>query len=423
LVWERLTTYDTINVPDSLKKIAGVSHRMSPDFPKRKNRLLLKVVIMLQNHFNIVYSFRLLVFFCLLSVAPQIAFCQFDTQSVPFTVTDPADVLVPQTLLPTLHAAEVQADLGLKRAENEKLEAVLAELDQRWWPSRILEREKSRLIVAELEVELLRRLAKEISADQIKRLQVIELQSQGPRMMLRPDVAKRIGLSPEQQKQFRSFAENAEKKYAELNREAGVDEQIKKKLAERTAAVHQQEIQSGYAILNETQKKVLAEFLGKMLDFSQMERLYAIAPELIDSGEWVGTPITSLRALKGKVVVVHFYAFQCINCRNNFSRYNQWFESFKDQDVIFLGIQTPETNAEADPDLVREAAQRDKFQFPVLIDLGKKNWTAWGNTMWPTVYVIDKRGYIRVWWQGELNWQGAAGDKMIADTILKLLKE
>ncbi|MBL8873952.1 MAG: hypothetical protein JNK90_29525, partial [Planctomycetaceae bacterium] len=45
------------------------------------------------------------------------------------------------------------------------------------------------------------------------------------------------------------------------------------------------------------------------------------------------------------------------------------------------------------------------------------------NTMWPTVYVIDKRGYIRHWWQGELNWQGATGDKVIEDVVEAALKE
>ncbi|HAC90510.1 MAG TPA: hypothetical protein DCF63_07725 [Planctomycetaceae bacterium] len=63
------------------------------------------------------------------------------------------------------------------------------------------------------------------------------------------------------------------------------------------------------------------------------------------------------------------------------------------------------------------------FEFPVLIDLKSENWNAWGNTMWPTVYVIDKKGYIRSWWQGELNWQGATGDKSIENLVDELLAE
>jgi hypothetical protein len=54
--------------------------------------------------------------------------------------------------------------------------------------------------------------------------------------------------------------------------------------------------------------------------------------------------------------------------------------------------------------------------------LKKANWDAWANTMWPTVYVIDQEGYIRTWWQGELKWEGATGDKTIADAVENLLE-
>ncbi len=69
------------------------------------------------------------------------------------------------------------------------------------------------------------------------------------------------------------------------------------------------------------------------------------------------------------------------------------------------------------------AAKKDGFKFPVLIDLKHENWNAWSNTMWPTVYVIDKRGYIRFWWQGELNWKGATTDKTIEKVVDRLLME
>jgi len=58
-----------------------------------------------------------------------------------------------------------------------------------------------------------------------------------------------------------------------------------------------------------------------------------------------------------------------------------------------------------------------------LVDVSSKNWDAWGNTMWPTVYVVDKNGYIRWLWQGELNWQGATGDKSIEKLVDELLEE
>ena len=63
------------------------------------------------------------------------------------------------------------------------------------------------------------------------------------------------------------------------------------------------------------------------------------------------------------------------------------------------------------------------FRFPVLIDGDKANWYAWGNSMWPSVYVVDRRGYLRAFWPGELKWKGATGDAWIAERIESLIAE
>ena len=63
------------------------------------------------------------------------------------------------------------------------------------------------------------------------------------------------------------------------------------------------------------------------------------------------------------------------------------------------------------------------FKFPVVIDNSSENWNSWGNSMWPSVYLIDKQGKIRYWWYGELNWQGAQGDKIMRRRIEELLAE
>ena len=94
-----------------------------------------------------------------------------------------------------------------------------------------------------------------------------------------------------------------------------------------------------------------------------------------------------------------------------------------DKGVAVVGIQTPETSLERDPQAVKEAARERGLYFPIMIDLESENWKAWGNTMWPTVYVVDKNGYIRHWWQGELNWKGATSDKVIEDLVDDLLAE
>ena len=147
------------------------------------------------------------------------------------------------------------------------------------------------------------------------------------------------------------------------------------------------------------------------------------APELIDSGKWINSPPLTLAQLRGKVVVVHYYACGCINCVHNFPTYQEWQQYFKGKDVVLVGIQTPETPAERDFEHVRGKAAEAKLEFPILFDEKSENWNAWGNSMWPSVYLIDKQGYLRNFWAGELKWEGATGDKYMQEQIEELLAE
>jgi hypothetical protein len=72
---------------------------------------------------------------------------------------------------------------------------------------------------------------------------------------------------------------------------------------------------------------------------------------------------------------------------------------------------------------VKAKAEGAAFKFPVLIDNEKANWNAWGNSMWPSVYLVDKRGYVRYFWPGELKWEGATGDEWMGARIEELLAE
>ncbi len=90
---------------------------------------------------------------------------------------------------------------------------------------------------------------------------------------------------------------------------------------------------------------------------------------------------------------------------------------------MIIGVHTPETKAEREVETLKRKVREEKFEFPVLVDNAKENWQAWGNTMWPSVYLIDKEGYVRTWWFGELDWQGAGGQKVMGDRIKKLLAE
>jgi len=86
-------------------------------------------------------------------------------------------------------------------------------------------------------------------------------------------------------------------------------------------------------------------------------------------------------------------------------------------------VHTPESQGEHDVENVKKKVNEAEFEFPVLIDNQRRNWNAWGNSMWPSVYLIDKHGYVRYWWIGELNWQGAEGEKILRRRIEELLAE
>jgi peroxiredoxin len=77
---------------------------------------------------------------------------------------------------------------------------------------------------------------------------------------------------------------------------------------------------------------------------------------------------------------------------------------------------------ERDIQTVRQEAKKHTLNFPILVDNKKKNWDAWSNTVWPSVYLIDKQGRVRYWWYGELNYRGAQGEEFMRQKIEELLK-
>ena len=112
-----------------------------------------------------------------------------------------------------------------------------------------------------------------------------------------------------------------------------------------------------------------------------------------------------------------------MNCHRNYPWYRGWYDSFEKQGLTIVGVHTPETKAEQNVDTLRSKMKEAQLKFPVVADNEKKTWNNWGNTMWPSVYLIDKKGHIRYWWYGELNWKGTEGEKIMRNRIEELLAE
>jgi thiol-disulfide isomerase/thioredoxin len=147
------------------------------------------------------------------------------------------------------------------------------------------------------------------------------------------------------------------------------------------------------------------------------------APELAGIAQWSNSAGLTVAGQQGKVLVVHFWAFSCINCKRNLPKYNQWRKDFPESKVQIIGVHTPETADEADLNNVASQVKKLGIKYPVAADNQGATWKAYENQMWPTVYVIDKQGRIRYRWQGELEYKKAGGDRIVRAKIKELLAE
>lgn len=90
---------------------------------------------------------------------------------------------------------------------------------------------------------------------------------------------------------------------------------------------------------------------------------------------------------------------------------------------MLIGVHTPETDEEKRESNVARHVKKLGITYPVLLDAKAENWSRWGQQYWPTVYLIDRRGHVRYRWAGELEYQGAGGEAIMAKHIEELLNE
>jgi len=122
--------------------------------------------------------------------------------------------------------------------------------------------------------------------------------------------------------------------------------------------------------------------------------LSGAAPEII-SDTWLNSPPKTMADLRGKVVLVEFWTFECWNCHNVEPYIKQWHARYADQGLQIITVHTPEFDRERNADNVRAYVKRAGIQYPVVLDNDFSNWNRYQNRFWPTLYLIDKRGNIR----------------------------
>jgi len=140
-------------------------------------------------------------------------------------------------------------------------------------------------------------------------------------------------------------------------------------------------------------------------------------PAFTGATTWINSPPLTPQQLRGKVVVVDFWTYSCINCLRALPYVRAWAEKYKDQGLVVIGVHTPEFAFEKSEANVRDAVRRLGVDYPVAMDNDFAIWRAFKNQYWPAHYFIDAQGRIRHHHFGEGDYDGSER------VIQQLLKE
>ena len=131
---------------------------------------------------------------------------------------------------------------------------------------------------------------------------------------------------------------------------------------------------------------------------------YGPAPDFTNIARWLNTPggrPLSLARLRGRVVLVDFWTYSCINCLRTFPYLEAWERTYAKDGLVVVGVHTPEFAFEHEVANVRRATRQLGIRYPVAIDNAYGTWQAYGNQYWPAEYLIDARGHVRAAHFGE----------------------
>jgi cytochrome c biogenesis protein CcdA/thiol-disulfide isomerase/thioredoxin len=137
-------------------------------------------------------------------------------------------------------------------------------------------------------------------------------------------------------------------------------------------------------------------------------------PPLDGAVQWLNSPPLTREQLKGKVVLIDFWTYSCINCIRSVPYTNAWYDGYKDEGLVVIGVHSPEFAFERDPANVRKAVADFGIRYPVALDSDLAIWRAFNNRYWPAHYLADAQGRIRYHHFGE-------GSTAEAETAIRAL--
>ena len=138
-------------------------------------------------------------------------------------------------------------------------------------------------------------------------------------------------------------------------------------------------------------------------------------PSLAGAVEWLNSPPLTPEQLKGKVVLVDFWTYSCINCLRSIPYVRAWADKYKDQGLVVIGVHAPEFAFEKNIGNVKQAVAKLKIDYPVAVDNDYAIWRAFNNEYWPADYFIDAKGQIRHHFFGEGDY--AESEKVIQQLL------
>lgn len=158
-------------------------------------------------------------------------------------------------------------------------------------------------------------------------------------------------------------------------------------------------------LLKKQQKSHLIHNLSNSLSRDSVLNVQPVqAPPLEGLTNWINSSPLTLQQLKGKVVLVDFWTYSCINCIRSIPYVESWYKTYEDKGLVVIGVSTPEFAFEHNPNNVAEAVKNDDITYPVALDNNYQTWNAYDNDTWPADYLIDKSGTIRYVSLGEGNY-------------------
>ncbi len=126
----------------------------------------------------------------------------------------------------------------------------------------------------------------------------------------------------------------------------------------------------------------------------------AKAPEFAP-GKWINSDAKTLQSLRGRVVLIEFWTFGCYNCRNTLPYIKRWQEKYGAAGLTVVGVHSPELAEERNIDNVRREVASLGIHYPVVTDNDYQTWNAYKVEAWPTIFVVDKEGWVRRMHVGE----------------------